>query len=577
MRNVADCVSPRALVRWADLTVPLTALVSSVQRSLQQLPVWRRAKQYLARTWTALEDPSIRIALWRLNDLHALALTFAVAGLDAVPVWLNDRWNAREVQEVLLDALPHLVIVGSASDFAEISEAISHLSVACICPVTDFLADPQKFLPDIANDASSTVPGAHWHVLECFDRFAAIYNEEEQFGRRKTDEHQGSRTSAATPYAIYYTSGTSGKAKGAVISHRAMLVQAHAKITHVGYNANTKYLHLAPLFHIGGASSAAAVALAGGCHVILPSQHNSAEWLRAIKAFFVNTLVVVPAMLQMMMDTASSMNQERHVSEDVVRHTDQKNNIQLSCVETVLCGGGTPSLGLLKAVVKNLFPNARIICAYGMTETASSITFLDYSRHGESASKHLCVGVPPSHVEIEVRHMNEIATARDGSVIGEIVTRGPHVMNEYFRRPRESRTAIDCHGWLATGDLGYLDRSGNLFLTGRLKDMIKTGGENVFAAEVEAALAQYPGLQSTAVVGIPHRVLGEAVAAAIIASRDWKGEALLRAWCRERLSPFKIPRWIVPMKCFPSNSLGKIMKDELRVEIMQRLHIRAKL
>lgn len=216
-----------------------------------------------------------------------------------------------------------------------------------------------------------------------------------------------------------------------------------------------------------------------------------------------------------------------------------------------------------------MFPAARLVGAYGMTETATSISYVDHSLLGEHDRLHESVGWPPAHVELRVDFGCGGRLGGDTKV-GEILTRGKHMMEGYIGAER----GIDQSGWFRTGDLGYVDeRSGALFLVGRGKDMIKTGGENVFAGEVEELLLTCEGVKDAAVVGVPHRVLGEAVAAAVVLQN--KAPALLEAVervCWERLSAFKRPKWILVEGELPRNGSGKIVKGVVRERVIQRIN-----
>lgn len=383
---------------------------------------------------------------------------------------------------------------------------------------------------------------------------------------------------AAQPYAVFYTSGTTGEPKGVVLSHAAMLTQARAKLRHVRYSAATRYLHLAPLYHLGGASSAVAVALAAGTHVLLgPDEAAPPAWLAAVERARVNTLVVVPAVLQLLVDAHDRWRAAAAATPSSAPARAAQSAPGRS-VATILYGGGACTRGLRADALTRAFPNCTaLIGAYGMTEAASSMTFIDHCRLPPRSIRHASVGRAPAHVSLAVREVPEsFRTQAGGYLVGEIVTRGPHVMDGYFARPEATRQVLSDDGWLRTGDLGYVDDGGFLFFVGRLKDMIKTGGENVFAGEVEAVLGRHPSVISSAVVGVPHRVLGEAVCAAVITAAagggtDQRPEKDLSLWCRERLSPFKVPKWIVPMQRFPSNPTGKVLKRELRIEVQRLL------
>lgn len=246
-------------------------------------------------------------------------------------------------------------------------------------------------------------------------------------------------------------------------------------------------------------------------------------------------------------------------------------------VATVLYGAGRISEALRRRV-RTVFPNVRLVGAYGMTETASSVTFLVHDDLPEQSPLHCSAGWPPEHVQVRIDPTAEGAELNTGEgnnrVVGEVLTRGPHVMEGYYGG---EHVEIIEHGWFRTGDLGYVDNnSGALFLVGRRKDMIKSGGENVFAGEVEEALVSCTDVREAAVVGIPHRVLGEAVAAAVVMAAgvrrpEWEILKQLRDACRDCLSPFKRPKWIVKQNCLPRNATGKVLKDKVREQLQRQI------
>eukprot|EP00850_Spirogloea_muscicola_P016501 SM000134S26944 [mRNA] locus=s134:194785:198483:+ [translate_table: standard] len=415
---------------------------------------------------------------------------------------------------------------------------------------------------------------------------------------------------------ICFTSGTTGAPKGAALSHTALVVQSMAKLVAIGYTSKDMYLHITPLCHIGGISSALAMVMARGRHIFLP-RFDPAQATQAVFEHHVTALIAVPTMLT---DLASAGHRS------------------LESVVKVLVGAG----GLTKKQKKEafaLFPAAQILCAYGMTEACSSITFQEvraapqggssWPQRWEQATRAECspcvgghcVGIPAPHVEICI-HDDDQEAAHSPGKVGEVLVRGPLLMTEYWGRPDDSRAAFLDGGWLQTGDIGALDGSGQLWLLGRRKDVIKTGGENVYASEVEAALLRHPGIVAAAVVGLPDPRLGEVAAAVIVHAPGWEwrgpckerngsaaqvgglhkthrswtksakdagqeagglqplpgnGErqllslAALQEHCRALgMSRYKVPRVVVSRaRGLPVTSTGKVQKDEVR-QLIQR-------
>lgn len=358
---------------------------------------------------------------------------------------------------------------------------------------------------------------------------------------------------------MFFTSGTTSKPKPVALTYASLHAQSRAKIDLLSLSEHSVYLHLAPLFHLGGFSSALAITLAHGTHIFPPPLHPSnpahaRTLLRCIQTFNVSFLVVVPAILTLLIDVAI------------------RDKVVLPYVRTVLYGGARPAPAVLKDTAL-VCPNAEIVGAYGMTETASGMTFLRHSDAGETANT--CAGSPLPHVEIRVRRRGDDGELGDevgDGCRGEIVTRGVHVMEGYYAQREETHAAF-MDGWMRTGDIGFF-KGGLLHVLGRGGDVIRSGGESVFAGEVEDAILCHPHVREAAVVGLPHRILGEAVAAAVVLGSVGDVDSVLndvKRQCRDVLAGYKCPRWIVQEERLPRTGTGKVMKNSLRQIMSARL------
>lgn len=375
---------------------------------------------------------------------------------------------------------------------------------------------------------------------------------------------------------VCFTSGTTGKPKGVTISHSALIMQSLAKVAIVGYCEDDVYLHTAPLCHIGGISSAMAMLMTGACHVIIP-KFNAKSAVEAIEQYHVTSFITVPAM---MADILSIIRMKRTWKGK-------------EAVKKILNGGGGLSAELIKDACI-FFPKAKIISAYGMTETCSSMTFITLYNPQREKLCHLtslvpgvvCVGKTAPHIEIKIK-------LEEGSDrVGRILTRGPHVMLGYWgHQSTKVANLSNDEGWLDTGDIGQMDEFGNIWLVGRSKGRIKSGGENVYPEEVEAVLSQHPGVLAVVVVGVPDARLSEMVIACVRPTEDWrwiehgfdhysqnKNKALsshmLQQFCRDNnLTGFKIPKFfILWRKQFPMTTTDKLRRDEVRSEVISCMH-----
>lgn len=216
---------------------------------------------------------------------------------------------------------------------------------------------------------------------------------------------------------------------------------------------------------------------------------------------------------------------------------------------------------LLKPAMKK-FPRASFIQGYGMTETSPAITMLTAEHHTEGNPRMRSVGTPVSWVEAKIVDENDQEVPR-GSV-GEIVTRGPHVMKGYWNQPELTAQTLK-GGWMHTGDGGQMDEDGFIYIVDRIKDMIITGGENVYSAETEAAVMSFPAVALCAVIGVPDEKWGQIVTA-VVQPKDGQTvdpEALM-AHCHEKIAGFKCPRKVFVEQALPVSGAGKILKHEIR-------------
>uniref|UniRef100_A0A5B6YT33 Uncharacterized protein n=1 Tax=Davidia involucrata TaxID=16924 RepID=A0A5B6YT33_DAVIN len=429
-----------------------------------------------------------------------------------------------------------------------------------------------------------SVPSLRWHVfMNCPIEFNSTGNILTTETLKKPSLRSLSFNYVWAPEGIAiicFTSGTTGRPKGVTISHSALIVQSLAKIAIVGYSEDDIYLHTAPLCHIGGISSAMAMLMVGGFHVLIP-KFEAKSAIEAIEQHCVTSLITVPAI---MADLIS-----------LIRTKETWKGIKT--MKKILNGGGGLSVELIQDAIK-IFPRAKLLSAYGMTETCSSLTFITlYNPSSEDPGQPfqitsetksnpihrvegICVGKPAPHIELRVR-------VEDSSHVGRILTRGPHVMLRYWGQIPSKVSDPGDEDWLDTGDIGRIDNYGNLWLIGRTKGRIKSGGENVYPEEVEAILSQHPGVSGIVVVGLPDARLTEMVVACIQIREGWQwtdlssdhsaknrdlclSSEILQHFCREKnLTGFKIPKtFIIWRKPFPLTTTGKLRRDHVRREVM---------
>lgn len=351
--------------------------------------------------------------------------------------------------------------------------------------------------------------------------------------------------------ALFYTSGTSGMPKGVMLTHQNFWSSAMSGIHSYSLHQNSISLVPSPFFHVAAAAMIMPTLMVSGTVVTLP-RFTPQSALAALSRRKVTTAVIVNALLRMLMSEVGSQQ------------------IDLPHLETILMGASAMNDQFLAEVFKR-FGDKRLINAYGMTEATAAITSIAHVRgnHGSTRRAANSVGRPVVGVTAGIFDSN--GRPLPSGEIGQILVKGGMVMRGYWNNPTATEDALR-DGWLHTGDAGYMDEEGYLFLVDRIKDMIKTGGENVYCAEVERVIFNFPGVDQCAVVGLPDQRWGECVTAVIIPRNgaELDTEAIVQ-YCRSQLAGYKIPRRIeIRTAPFPVNAVNKTRKDLLRAELLQQ-------
>lgn len=339
------------------------------------------------------------------------------------------------------------------------------------------------------------------------------------------------------PVQIQYTSGTTGFPKGVVLHHRGITNNARFSMTRMGLRKGDAVLNVMPLFHTAGCGLLTLGAVQFGCRLIVARLFEPARMLDIVEAERVEFVLGVPTMLVALLEALAAQPRD------------------LSCVRTMGSGGAMVPPELVRRI-RTEFGCAFYI-VYGQTESSCLLSI---------AAPDDCetVGQPLAQTEVSIRDPQTNAVQPPGAV-GEIFARGYGVMLSYNDDPEATSKAIDAEGWLRTGDLGTLDARGRLRITGRVKEMIIRGGENLFPAEIENVLLEHPNVAEVAVVGAPDERWGEIVVAFL---RPTTGARLDRTalvtHCRERISPQKTPAHWIEIEEWPLTGSGKIQKFLLR-------------
>jgi acyl-CoA synthetase (AMP-forming)/AMP-acid ligase II len=341
---------------------------------------------------------------------------------------------------------------------------------------------------------------------------------------------------------LYYTGGTTGTPKGVMLSHRNLMTSALGSLATGGFlTPGGRLLHSAPMFHLADGAAWMGGQLAETTHVMVPA-FTPAGVLAAIEKHQVSDALLVPTMIQLLVDDP-----------DVA-------SCDLSGVRHIVYGASPISETVLERA-RTVFPNAEFMQAYGMTELSPVATLLAPADHDEPGLRRSAGRAAP-HGEVRIVDPDDVEVPR--GTVGEVVARGDHVMLGYWNRPEETAAALRT-GWMHTGDGGYMDEQGYVFIVDRLKDMIVSGGENVYSAEVENALARHPAVASCAVIGVPDDQWGERVHAVVVLQENSQvDEEELREHCRDQIAGYKLPRSVEFTDALPLSGAGKILKRELR-------------
>jgi long-chain acyl-CoA synthetase len=355
-----------------------------------------------------------------------------------------------------------------------------------------------------------------------------------------TDASPAAYYDADAIVALIYTSGTTGRPKGAMLTHANVLSDVRSFNHWMRHREGGVYLHAAPMFHIADFPAMFAAPVFGTCQLALP-RFTPAAFCEAVETHRVSHTVLVPTMINLLTQFA-----------ELKQH-------DLSSLE-VLAYGGSPMAPELVRRARELLPNAKLVQVYGLSETGY-LTGLQDQEHTDA--RLMSCGRPAPGVELLVA--DESGKELQAEQRGELVARGASVMRGYWNDTEDTAAAFR-NGFFRTGDIGYRDTDGYFYILDRLKDMVVTGGENVYSGEVEAVIADHPVVREVAVFGIPDPQWGELVAACVVLKPDMKitVEALI-GHCRERLAKYKVPRHLEFSETdLPKNGAGKVLKRLLR-------------
>ncbi|MBI4202223.1 MAG: long-chain-fatty-acid--CoA ligase [Chloroflexi bacterium] len=462
--------------------------------------------------------PGDRIAAIQVNCNEHIEAYFAAAKLDAIYVPINFRVKNDELSFMLKDSGPKVLLAGGR--YYDLVESVT------------------KGVNSLQTLVGLDGPRESWVD---YNVLLARGENEERFPQGDDDDTT----------IIMFTAGTTGTPKGVMLTYNSFSSYILANVAPADPEVEERNILTVPLHHIAG-MQAVMSAIYGGRTVIIQRQFQPVEWMELVQREKANRAMMVPTMLKQLID-----------------HPDF-NKYDLSSLQVITYGAAPMPVPVIREAIKKM-PNTKFINAFGQTETASTITMLPPEDHDLSGTpaevekklKRLSsIGKPLS--DVMVRIVDEEGNYVPMGEVGEIVASGPRLMKGYWNREDATKETMR-NGWLYTGDLGYSDEDGYIYLAGRAKDFIKRGGEMISPDEVEQVLMSHPAVDEAAVIGIPDEFWGERVRAVVVVRPGWGvSEEELINHCHERLASYKRPESVVFTGELPRNPMGKVLKRVLR-------------
>lgn len=464
-----------------------------------------------------------RIAILEVNTDDHIAALFASSKLGAVFVPLNYRAKADELRYMINDSESKVLLVGSA--YQDLVDSLE---------------------PDLL-----TVK----HIIS-LDRLGATWPSRKESSKSGIgDRHTVLNDDTETSFLLF-TAGTTGKPKGVLLSHETFSSFLLTNLEPADPDIIERTALSVPLYHIAGIQALMA-SIYGGRTLVIQRQFEPAQWLQLVERERATRTTLVPTMLKMVIEHPAFLGTD------------------LSSLDTITYGAAPMPLKVIKRAIAVL-PKVRFINAFGQTETGATISMLppedhDLSGSPEENTKKLrrlsSIGKPLPDVDVNI--VDESGVVLPPGQIGEIIARGSRVMKGYWKQENATASTIQ-DGWLYTGDLGYIDEDGYIYLSGRAKDFIKRGGEMISPEEIEQVIYSHPAVDDAVVIGVPDAHWGEVVLAIIVLKPAVTlTELEIVEHCREKLASFKKPELVRFVKSLPRNALGKVLKRTLREQFSQ--------
>ncbi len=476
-----------------------------------------------------------KVAVWASNVPYWVALQFATAKIGAILITVNTNYREHELEYLLKHSeCENLFIVDGLRDH-------------------DFVQTLYKIAPELRTQsrdhfASSTFPHLRRIFFLGHEKHRGMYSipELRAMSVMTLDEEYKDRQAQLDPWDVInmqYTSGTTGFPKGVMLTHVGIGLNGYWIGAHQGFTEKDRLCLTVPLFHCFGCVLGVAACVNHGTAMIILENFNPLHMLEAIESERCTAVYGVPTMF------IAALEHKMF------------SRFDMSSLRTGVMAGSVCPEPLMRRVTEEMYLKDITIC-YGLTEASPVMTQSDVT--DSLASRCSTVGCAMPGIEVIVADPDTCEELPRGEQ-GEILCRGYNVMKGYYNMPEETAKAITADGWLHSGDLGTMDEDGYVVVTGRIKDMIIRGGENVYPREIEEYLMGMEGVLDVQVVGVPSYKYGEEVGAFII---EKPGHEVLpedvRDFCRGKISWYKVPRYITTVEAYPLTGSGKIQKFKLR-------------
>ena len=460
-----------------------------------------------------------RVFYFHTNTDKWIHITFACSLIGAVMVPVNYRSTKEELNFMINDSKPKLIFVGDRyHDLINKTIKYGNHNLIKVITLDNTLDNDWKTYKDL------------------------IFN-----NKLLEFENEDSNEIAL----LVYTAGTTGTPKAVILKHSSFCEFALNNLDPADLDYNESTLLSVPLYHVAGIQTAIS-GIYSGRTTVIQDQFESLDWMKLVQNYEINRVMLVPTMIKQIIDNENF------------------DNYNFGSLNVITYGAAPMPISVLEESI-NKFKDAKFINAFGQTETAATITALgpedhDISGTEDEKSRKLnrltSIGKPLPDIEVRIVDENGKETPVNG--VGEIVVKGERIMSGYWNNDKATKNVIK-NGWLYTGDLGYRDEDGYIYLAGRAKDFIKRGGEMISPEEIEQLLYRHPNIEEVAVIGLPDIQWGEIVTAVIKCKKDkYLTDDEILAFCNDKLASFKRPEKIIFISELPRNSMGKILKKDLR-------------